>query len=118
MFRINYLEPLPSSHNASVSLLEPDHDHLYEPDTKRSDVVTDQLKDLISFEESPESPTTSSEEHEGTQVRTDLLPDCQGKRLDNMILANIKGFAEVTEDKTVPAFAMSCGSGSGLVRRR
>ncbi|GKV14480.1 hypothetical protein SLEP1_g25357 [Rubroshorea leprosula] len=112
MFRINYLESQ-SPQKDSVSLL--DSDVLYKSEMKESDRFTDQLKDLISFDESPELPATTNERGEWNEESCNILSNSQGG-IDNMIQANIKGFAEVAEKTTVLPASMV--GKSGLVRRR
>ncbi|GLT50296.1 hypothetical protein SLA2020_237900 [Shorea laevis] len=112
MFRINYLESQ-SPQKDSVSLL--DVDVLYNSEMKESDRFTDQLKDLVSFDGSPELPATSNEQGEWNEESCNILSNSQG-RIDNMIQANIKGFAKVAEKTTVLPAPMV--GKSGLVRRR
>jgi len=94
----------------SVSLL--DSNDLSCREISKSNIVAEQLKDLISLDGSMELLNPSSEILEPID---DDKEKSNGNIIDNMIYANIMGFEEQGKRTTVGEFM---GSSSGLVKRR
>ena len=107
-----------------VSLLDGDKVGGISSSSSRSQIMksqkyANQLKDLVSFDESLElSNLAGTKMFEGHQEGRDVvLSDCYGNgRIDSMIETNIMRFAEVTKETTLIDGAVF-GS-SGLVKRR
>ncbi|XWS63639.1 hypothetical protein CRYUN_Cryun06bG0118200 [Craigia yunnanensis] len=91
MFRVNYVESN-TSRKVSVSLL--DSDDWSDSEVKKSQIFTDQMKDLISFDE-------IIKQGDVNQNGSNLLPDFHG-RIDTLIQANVMGFANVAEETIAP----------------
>ncbi|KAK9276867.1 hypothetical protein L1049_006404 [Liquidambar formosana] len=71
---------------------------------KQSQIITNQLKDLMSFDEGLELSCMTNKmlkQGDENQERSDVLSDGHG-RIDNMIQANIVGFAEEANKTTPP----------------
>ena len=105
MFRVNFVESN-TSQKVSVSLL--DSDDWSDSEVKKSPFCTDQLKDLICFDE-------TFKQGDGNQNGSNLLPDFHG-RIDTLIQANVMGFANVAEETIAPVQPVV--SSLCLVKRR
>lgn len=108
MFRINNIESR-TPQKDFVPLL--DSDDVPGCEIKKSQIFAEQLKDLISFDGNQNLLTEDMINHR----RSDVLSDSHG-RIDDMIQANIMGFAGKARE-TTPEVGTLLGS-TGLVWRR
>ena len=114
MFRMGTLEPQASC-KKSVSLL--DSEPLGSEAISESQIFAEQLKDLLTSEAEMElaNPTVKTLEQEDENEQRDDICSNGNPRIDNMIQANIMGFAR--QAKRAP-LEESFGTVSGLVKRR
>ncbi|XP_021292873.1 uncharacterized protein LOC110423080 [Herrania umbratica] len=115
LFSVNFVE-CQTSEKDSVSLL--DSDDFSNPEVKKSQICSDQLKDLICCDENLELPYSTEfifEQGDANQNGSTVLPNCHG-RIDTLIQANVMEFANEAEETT--ALVKPVASSSRLVKRR
>lgn len=118
MFRLNYVEAKTlrkdvSSCNSSTVHDLLDSSNLNSCEVTKSQKYADQLKDLISFDDSLTEDVLKQEN--GKQETCDILFDCQ-RKLNDLIQTNMKDFVGVAEGETPPL--MYKNGSSGLNKRR